>query len=137
MGLTKSKITLSNPRRSDLSPIEIEALADTGTLHLCIPDHIRIQLDLDAVEDREVTLADGTKQLVPYVGPVMISFMNRSGFTGALVLGDEILIGAIPMEDMDLVVIPSSRTLAVNPNSPNIPASMAKGIRTCHVKTSF
>jgi clan AA aspartic protease len=129
MGLTTSKIILSNPRRSDLSPVEIEALADTGALHLCIPDHIRIQLDLDKVEDREVTLADGSKRLVPYVGPIMISFMNRSGFTGALVLGDEALIGAIPMEDMDLVVIPSTRTLTVNPISPNIPASMAKGIR--------
>lgn len=129
MGLTTSKITLSNPRRADLAPVEIEALADTGALHLCIPKHIQIQLDLDKVEDREVTLADGSQKLVPYVGPVMINFMNRSGFTGALVLGDEALIGAIPMEDMDLVVIPSSRTLTVNPNSPNIPASMAKGVR--------
>ena len=129
MGLTTSKITLSNPRRADLASVEIEALADTGALHLCIPKHIQIQLDLDKVEDREVTLADGSQKLVPYVGPVMINFMNRSGFTGALVLGDEALIGAIPMEDMDLVVIPSSRTLTVNPNSPNIPASMAKGVR--------
>ena len=129
MGLTTSKITLSNPRRADLAPVEIEALADTGALHLYIPRHIQIQLDLDKVEDREVTLADGSQKLVPYVGPVMINFMNRSGFTGALVLGDEALIGAIPMEDMDLVVIPSSRTLTVNPNSPNIPASMAKGVR--------
>ena len=129
MGLTTPKIQLSNPRRPDLEPIELEALADTGALHLCIPDHVRIQLDLDKVEDREVTLADGSKKLVPYVGPVMMNFMNRSGFTGALVLGDEALIGAIPMEDMDLVVIPSSRKLAVNPESPNIPASTAKGIR--------
>jgi len=128
MGMTRSKITLSNPRRPNLEPIEIDALADTGALHLCIPEHVRLQLDLDKVEDREVTLADGSKKLVPYVGPVMINFSNRSGFTGALVLGDEALIGAIPMQDMDLIVIPSSRTLAVNPNSPNVPASMAKGL---------
>ena len=128
MGITRSKTLLSNPRQPNLEPIEIEALADTGALHLCIPEHIRLQLDLDKVEDREVTLADGSKKLVPYVGPVMINFSNRSGFTGALVLGDEALIGAIPMEDMDLIVVPSSRTLAVNPNSPNVPASMAKGL---------
>lgn len=129
MGLTTSTIKLSNPRRSDLEPIELEALADTGALHLCIPEHVRLQLDLEKIEEREVTLADGSKQLVPYVGPIMIHFMNRSGFTGALVLGDEALIGAIPMEDMDLIVVPSTRTLSVNPASPNIPASMAKGIR--------
>jgi len=38
------------------------------------------------------------------------------------------LIGAIPMEDMDLIVIPQTRTLTANPLSPNIPASVAKGL---------
>jgi len=35
---------------------------------------------------------------------------------GALVLGDEVLLGAIPMEDMDLVVNPRDRTVDVSPN---------------------
>jgi hypothetical protein len=42
------------------------------------------------------------------------------GFAGALVMGDQVLLGAIPMEDMDLVVIPAERKLAVNPRNPNI-----------------
>jgi hypothetical protein len=63
---------------------------------------------------------------MPYVGSIKVSFKNRKGFTGALVLGDEVLLGAIPMEDMDLVVIPSKRVLDVNPKNPNISASMAK-----------
>lgn len=129
MGLTTSKINLKNPKRNDLSSIEVDALADTGALHLCIPEHLQIQLDLEVLEKREVTLADGSKRLVPYVGPVQISFENRTGFTGALVFGDEPLIGAIPMEDLDLVVMPSSHQLAVNPSSPNVPASTAKGVR--------
>ncbi len=41
-------------------------------------------------------------------------------------MGDQVLLGAIPLEDMDLVIIPSSRTLAVNPNSPNIATSIVK-----------
>jgi hypothetical protein len=41
-------------------------------------------------------------------------------------MGDQILLGAIPMEDMDLVIIPKTRTLDVNPNSPNIASSIAK-----------
>lgn len=129
MGLTTSKIKLSNPRKPELTPIEIEALVDTGALHLCIPEHIVIQLDLEESEKREVTLADGSKRKIPYVGPVKIEFQNRSCYTGALVLGDEALIGAIPMEDMDLVVVPSTRSLEVNPLSPNIPASVAKGLK--------
>ena len=55
-----------------------------------------------------------------------IRFKNRMGFTGALVMGDQVLLGAIPMEDMDLVVIPCSRTIDINPDSPNIATSIAK-----------
>lgn len=66
------------------------------------------------------------EKLVPYVGPIQIKFKNRIGFAGALVMGDQILLGAIPMEDMDLVIIPKKRTLEVNPNSPNVATSIAK-----------
>lgn len=126
MGLVFSKIQLRNPSKSELKPIEVEALADSGAVHLCIPEHIKIQLQLDEVDRKEVTLADGSRQLVAYVGPIEIRFKNRVGFAGALVMGDQVLLGAIPMEDMDLVIIPSSRILAINPNNPNIAASIAK-----------
>ena len=45
---------------------------------------------------------------------------------GALTTGDEVLLGAIPMEDMDLVVNPRDRTVDVNPASPNIASGIAK-----------
>jgi hypothetical protein len=60
------------------------------------------------------------------VGPVQLQFKDRVGFAGALVLGDEVLLGAIPMEDMDLIIIPKSKTLDVNPASPIIAASSVK-----------
>ncbi len=78
------------------------------------------------IDKKEATLADGSKKLVSYVGPIEIRFKNRVGFAGALVMGDQILLGAIPMEDMDLVVIPNKRTIDVNPDSPNIASSIAK-----------
>jgi clan AA aspartic protease len=126
MGLVNGKLLLGNPRLSALSPIEVEALADSGALHLCIPEHVRVQLKLEAIDSKEVTLADGTRRLVPYVGPVELRFKNRVGFAGALVMGDQVLLGAIPMEDMDLVIIPRTRTLDVNPDSPNVATSLAK-----------
>jgi clan AA aspartic protease len=126
MGLVHAKITLANPVRPELSPIEVEAMADSGAVHLCIPEHLRIQLQLEEIDRKEVILADGSRQLVPYVGPVQVRFKNRIGFAGALVLGDDVLLGAIPMEDLDLVVLPKERRLDVNPNSPNIGTSMAK-----------
>ena len=127
MGITHTTIMLSNPVKRELAPLEVNALADTGALHLCIPQHVAIQLDLREQEKREVTLADGSRLQVPYVGPVEIHFGNRRCFVGAMVMGDEALLGAIPMEDMDLVVRPMTREVMVNPSSPNIPLSMAKG----------
>jgi clan AA aspartic protease len=126
MGLVNGKLILRNPRLPDLAPVDVDALADSGALHLCIPEHVRIQLKLDAIDSKEVTLADGSKKLVPYVGPVELRFKNRVGFAGALVMGDQVLLGAIPMEDMDLVIIPKTRTLEINPDSPNIASSTAK-----------
>ena len=126
MGLISARITLRNPRKPELSPFEVDALADSGSVHLCIPEHIGIQLELDEIDQKEATLADDSRKLVPYVGPIDIRFKNRVGFVGALVLGNQVLLGAIPMEDMDLVVIPTTRTLDVNPSSPNIATSVVK-----------
>jgi len=63
---------------------------------------------------------------VPYVGPVMLRFENRSCLGGALVLGDDILLGAVPMEDMDLIVSPAHNKVTVNPDSPNFPQALVK-----------
>ena len=126
MGLVNAKIILKNPREKKLKAIEEVALVDTGSVHLCIPEHIRIQLKLSAIDEKEVILADGSKKLVSYVGPIEIRYKNRVGFAGALVMGDQVLLGAIPLEDMDLMIIPSKRVLDVNPGSPNIATSIAK-----------
>jgi len=126
MGIVSAKLQLSNPRQPDLAAIDFDALADTGSVFLCIPEHVRLQLQLDVQEQREVTLADGSRRSYPYVGPLKLRFKNRVGYTGALVLGDQVLLGAIPMEDMDLVVNPRDRTVDVNPDSPNIASGICK-----------
>lgn len=135
MGLVNGKLLLRNPRLPDLAPVEVVALADSGALHLCIPDHVQIQLNLEAIDHKEITLADGSKKLVQYVGPIELRFKNRVGFAGALVMGDQVLLGAIPMEDMDLIIIPKTRTLDVNPDSPNVASSIVKHSRGAKGKT--
>ncbi|MBX2978742.1 MAG: hypothetical protein KF905_05545 [Flavobacteriales bacterium] len=95
MGLVNGHLILKNPRLPELEPVPVNALVDTGAVHLCIPEHVRIQLKLEAIDQKEVTLADGSRKLVPYVGPIEIKFKNRTGFAGALVLGDQVLMGAI------------------------------------------
>ena len=126
MGLITAMLTLSNPRRSDIQPVEVEALADTGSVYLIIPEHIKLQLALEGATTKEITLADGSKRLVPYVGPIETHFKNRVAFVGAIVMGDEVLLGAIPMEDMDLVLSPHRREIFINPANPNFAAAKAK-----------
>jgi clan AA aspartic protease len=118
--------TLRNPRKPDLSPVTVAALADSGALYLCIPQHLQLQLEFEETGKKEATLADDSRRLVPYVGPIEIRFRNRVGFMGALVMGNQVLLGAIPMEDMDLVDIPITHTLDINPSSPNIAISIVK-----------
>ena len=130
MGLVHADIELSDARDDALAPLQVKALVDSGAWHLCIPSHVATQLRLPVLDQREVTVADGRTQAVDYVGPVRIRFANRQCLAGALVLGNEALLGAIPMEDVDLVVRPSRRSVTVNPNSPNIAASVAMGLRT-------
>src|SRR6267378_1311020 len=126
MGFVNGKVLLKNPRLPELAPVDVVALADSCAVHLCIPEHVQIQLKLEAIANKEVTLADGSNKLVPYVGPIELRFKNRVGFAGALVMGDQVLLGAIPMEDMDLVIIPKTHTLDINPNSPNFASSIVK-----------
>ena len=127
MGLASAKITLSNPRLADLKPIEVEALADSGANFLCIPQYLARELQLDTLMDKEVVTADGKRAVYPYVGPIRILLENRGCYVGAIVLGDQVLLGAIPMEDMDLVILPLERRVAVNPLHPHHAAGLAKG----------
>ena len=125
MGLTRTTIELRNPLRPELAPLQVPALADTGAAYLCLPQHVASELGFAELERRDVTLADGSRRLVPYAGPVEVRFGNRRCFVGAMLMGDEVLLGAIPMEDLDLVVQPLTRTVTVNPASPEMPSARA------------
>jgi clan AA aspartic protease len=126
MGLVYAPLTLSNPRDGALRPISVSALVDTGALHLCLPPHVVSQLQLETLEYREARIADGSVHRVPYVGPVTVAFANRQCYVGALMLGDEVLLGAVPMEDMDVLISPARRELIVNPANPNMAVSVVK-----------
>jgi clan AA aspartic protease len=119
-------LTIKNPRRPELEPITVEALADTGSVYLIIPEHLQLQLGLESNSTKEVTLADDSKRMVPYAGPIEVRFKNRVAYVGAIVMGDQVLLGAIPMEDMDLIVIPHMRRVDINPLNPNYAAALAK-----------
>ena len=126
MGIVHADIRLSNPRKPELKAMTVSAIVDTGAMTICIPQHVAVQLQLPEIQKREVTTADERAHVVPYVGPIQIEFQGRTCFTGALVIGETVLLGAVPMEDMDLVISPSGQAITVNPRSPNIPSALVK-----------
>ena len=121
MGYVVTEVELSNPRQTERRPVLVDARADTGSMMLCVPDAVARRLDVELESMRDVEVADGRRASVPYVGPVQVRFGNRTCFVGALVMGNEVLLGAVPMEDMDLVVNPKLGTVTVNPASPDTP----------------
>lgn len=128
MGLVFADIERSNAQQADLKPMLVNALVDSGTVHSCIPRHVALQLNLCVHDRRGLTLADGREEMVDHVGPMLVRFANRRCLVGALVLGDQPLLGAIPIEDMDLGISPSCHTRGVNPKNPNIAMSVAMGV---------
>lgn len=108
--------------KEEVKRVRLKALVDSGPYMLSINENIKAQLDLTVIEEQIAELADGSRVKLEVVGPVDVRFANRSTSARALVLpGDaEVLLGAIPMEDLDVVIDPKRQTLAVNPAHPNI-----------------
>jgi|GEM_PF-3367637 len=78
MVYVRTTIEMKNPRETNLGPVTASALVDIGALMLCIPEHLKVQLNFSELEKREITTADGKRQLVPYVGPVQPRFCIRT-----------------------------------------------------------
>ena len=133
MGLSYAELDLANyddiaaARAGHIASEEVRRmkarfLADSGAVMLAINDDIASQLGLAKVEERLAEMADGSTVTLPVVGPLEVRYGNRRTFVTAMVLpnGAEPLLGAIPMEDMDLVIEPKSQRVIINPAMPYI-----------------
>jgi len=105
---------------SNIREITVTALVDSGAYFLAINERIKEQLGLPAIRKAPAALADGTIVELEIAGPIEIRFENRIATVDAMVLpGDsEILLGAIPMEAMDVLIDPRRQLLIVNPEHP-------------------
>jgi clan AA aspartic protease len=131
MGLVHANIILTNHedlvdlRRKRISQeevrkMEVEVLVDSGAIMLAINETIRTQLGLETIDTDIAQLADGSTIELDVVGPVEVRFANRRAMVEALVLPGESepLLGAIPMEQMDVLIDPRRQALVVNPKHP-------------------
>lgn len=97
-----------------------EFMVDTGVIRMAINEEIKEKLGLKRGQVMNVALADGTTKPIEMIGGIKVRFGNRTCYTDAFVLqgNTEPLLSAIPLEGMDLVVIPSENRLEYNPNHP-------------------
>jgi clan AA aspartic protease len=104
----------------EVKRMKVNMLVDTGSVYMCINESIQEQLQLPVIENRKGQLANGSIVEYDMVSPVEVKFENRRCTTSAMVLtGDnEPLLGAIPMEDMDVVIIPQRQEMDVHPDHP-------------------
>lgn len=108
--------------------VKVAALVDTGAYMLTINDNIKNQLGLPLIEKQFSVLADESLIEVEVVGPVEVRFENRRTSVDAIVIpnSSEVLLGAIPMEDMDVLVDPRAQKLVVNPKHPYVATKYLK-----------
>ncbi len=139
MGLVYAEITLINSddialnrrgylKKEEIREMQVTAMVDSGAIMLCINQNIKRQLGLVTIAMQTAQLADSTLTELELVGPIELHFENRTVRCDALVLsGDsEVLLGAIPMEQMDVLIHPKSNRLVVNPEHPYEPVVKLK-----------
>ncbi|MFT4152530.1 clan AA aspartic protease [Parafilimonas sp.] len=98
----------------------VTALVDSGAFMLCINENIQEQLQFPVDEKRKAETSDGRIVECDVVKNVELRFKNRKTTCRAMVLpgNSEPLLGAIPLEDMDVLIHPQRQELIVNPEHP-------------------
>jgi len=124
MGKVETKITLVNVKDAanaedgfisinDVRKDTVMAIADTGAMSLIIPEELFQKLGLTQIGNINANLADGRQLPCKVTSPVIIYWQNRRTTVEAVVIpgAKRVLLGAIPLEGMDLMVDPVNQTL--------------------------
>jgi clan AA aspartic protease len=121
-----NSVDVVNARRYIIGEEEIRRtrvtmLVDSGAYMLTINENIQAYLQLPFRERKRCEIADGRVVECDVVGPVDVKFANRSATCNAFVLpgNSEPLLGAIPLEELDVIIHPKRQELVVNPLHPD------------------
>lgn len=99
----RTNVQLGNPCDPSVPALVERATVDADSMHFRIPERVARRLGLGVAGQRGITDADGSRRPVPYVGPVEVRYMGRQCYAGAIVLGDEVMLGLLALEEMDLM----------------------------------
>ena len=100
-------------KQSEIRQTTVTAMVDTGAATLVINEELRHQLGLRIQGERPVRLANNTRETVKVAEPVKVCWKNRDMVCQPWVVQSSlnILLGAIPLEDMDLIIDPAKQEL--------------------------
>lgn len=101
--------------------VQVTALVDSGSSMLAIPRSLARLLDLRKRDEVQTELTNGDIRQAEVVGPIEVRFQNRRATVDAVVIEaeTEVLLGAIPLQGMDVLIDPKWERLIVNPDSPD------------------
>jgi len=142
MGLVYAEVELINAEdlalarkfyigEDEIKHMYVTGLVDTGSYRLCINESIQAQMQFPVMEKRIGQMANGDRIECDVVSQVELRFKNRRTICKAMILpGDsEVLIGAIPLEDMDVLIHPLRQELIINPEHPYFAQMKLKGVK--------
>ena len=98
--------------------VRVSAIVDTGASYLVIPKKVATELGVPVAGKAGVRYADRRKATRSVVEGVQVELLGRHGTFKAIVEPhrDDVLIGAIVLEDLDLLV--DCRTQTLYPRDP-------------------
>jgi len=101
--------------------LDVDALVDTGAVSAVLPIEVVDRLGLAILGHRVAQFADGRKEPVNLVGPVIFEALGRKTVEEPLVLGDQLLSGQTVLEKTDLLADCQRQRLVPNPARPDQP----------------
>ena len=137
MGEVRAHVRLTNAldemllRRGQIKPEQVrvydaQALVGTGAVRMMIPVHVMQQLGVAIRRQQVVEYADGRQEAVGATEPLIVDWEHRDTLLDAVVLGDEVILGQIALEALDVVVDCVNQRLLPNPEHPDQPVSKIK-----------
>ena len=121
MGKVLEKVRLTNLFQPEKT-VAVEAVIDTGATMLVLPQDIINQLNLKKMREAKVRYANKT-EIKSIYGVVTVEICRRAGEFNVLAEpeGVQPLVGQIILEQLDLIVDPSTRKVIPNPRSSEMP----------------
>ena len=115
MGQVHVRIVLTNHREAVMARLgqldtsrvhryETEALIDTGAVRSTIPAAVAERLGLFRLRKTDAKYADGRVEEVDMTEAVTVEILGRETEMNPMILGEQILLGVMVLEGLDLMV---------------------------------